>query len=389
MPVSCAPIKDLLCALAALLLLAGSPAAAAPELPPELEGVPVLMLTDLSSGRVLMARQADLSYAPASVTKVMTAYVAFEEMSEGRLSPLRRFEVRPETSKQWYGEGTSMYLLPEDRPTAHELLRGIMTASANDASVVLAEGYAGSLDGFLFLMNDAARRLGMSKSRYNTPNGWPDQMQTYVSARDLTKLAHSMIERFPRLYRRYSGRLTFDWKDRTLYSHDPITGKVLGADGIKTGYTRAAGYNFLGSAERNGRRLVMVVGGARSARERNAAALALIEWGFSEWRTRRLFDAGQVIGMADVQDGTARTVPLATAAPVRATLADGGNEAVSLEVRYDGPLKAPIRQGERVAELTVHAGDAPSVSLPLYAARDIGKAGVMDRIVNAFMRLVA
>ena len=347
------------------------------------------MLTDLSSGRVLLARQPDLSFAPASMTKVMTAYVAFEEMSEGRLSPRRRFKVKPATAKEWFGKGTSMYLEETDRPTTHQLLRGIMTASANDASIVFAEGYAGSVHGFSYLMNDAARRLGMTRSHYNTPNGWPDQMQTVVSARDLTTLARSMIVRFPEYYSQYSGQLRFEWKDRTLYSHDPITEKVDGADGIKTGYTRAAGYNFLGSAQRGDRRLVFVIGGARTGRERNAASIALIEWGFDAWQTRQLFGRGERVGTAQVQDGDARSVALVPGSAVRATLAGGSPERTALEIRYKGPIKAPIHRGDQIAELYVHTGSITPVSVPLYAAADVRRAGFLDRIANGLMNLLS
>ena len=345
------------------------------------------MMVDLGSGQVLHARKPDLSFVPASMTKVMTAYVAFEEIGAGRLSPDRIFTVRPETAREWKGRGTSMYLDAGESVSTHDLLRGIMTASANDASVVLAEGYAGDVTTWTFIMNDSAKRLGMTKSAFNTPNGWPDEGKTYVSARDLVKLATAMIRRFPLLYRHYSGKKEMEWKQVKLFSHDPITGVVQGADGIKTGYTREAGYNFLGSGERAGRRLVMVVGGARSETHRSAASRAYLEWGFSQWRVRPLFtDRGQV-GSARVQGGSRRRVQLETRQPIHASIPADGDHQVQLALRYRGPIVAPIEAGAHVAELEISVGDLPPSRVPLYARHRVSRAGPIDRLVNGIMNL--
>ncbi|MDG2003495.1 MAG: D-alanyl-D-alanine carboxypeptidase, partial [Novosphingobium sp.] len=309
------------------------------------------MLVDLGSGQVLHARQADLSFVPASMTKVMTAYVAFEEIAAGRLSLDHKFTVRPETSDEWKGKGTSMYLDPGEIVSADDLLRGIMTASANDASVVLAEGFATSVPAWSFLMNDTARRLGLQGSRFNTPNGWPDEGKTYVTARDLVILSDAMLSKYPQLYRRYSGGQNFVWHDRILKSHDPVTGVVPGADGIKTGFTREAGFNFLGSAERDGRRLVMVVAGAKTGGERTKAARAFLEWGFSEWKVRRLFHKGDPIGTVRVQGGNSRSVKLLADRNIHAAFPRDSNAQIELKIVYNGPIEAPVDEGAAVAQL--------------------------------------
>ncbi|MEZ5744559.1 MAG: D-alanyl-D-alanine carboxypeptidase family protein [Sphingomonadaceae bacterium] len=355
--------------------------------PEEIAPVPVVMLVDTGSGRVLVERKPGLRFIPASMTKVMTAYVAFEEMAAGRLSPDRRFAVKPETAKLWNAKGTSMYLLPSDQPTTHDLLRGIMTGSANDAAIVLAEGYAGSVPAWTFLMNDSAKKLGMTNSHFNTPNGWPDKGKTYVSARDLVTLGTAMLRRFPNLYRTYSGKLDYEWNRHMLYSHDPVTNVVEGADGIKTGFTREAGYNFLGSAERDGRRLVMVVAGAKTDSQRMAASRALLEWGFAEWAKRPLFGAGERVGSARVQDGAEQSVALAVGRETYATVDASGGEKIVLKIAYRGPLRAPIAKGAKVADLVIKVGDAKPGRVPLYTADAVAKAGPMDRLRNGLMTL--
>ena len=361
--------------------------AALPQRPAEIADVPVALLVDYGSGQVLDQRQADRRFLPASMTKVMTAYVAFEEMKAGRLDPGRTFSVAPQTARQWNGRGTSMYLQANDRVTTHQLLRGLMTASANDAAVVLAQGYAGSVPAWTFLMNDAARRLGMTNSHFATPNGWTDEGRTFVSARDMVILASAMIRHFPDYYHAYAGKKEFAWKRVTLRSHDPVTGVVNGADGIKTGHTNEAGYNFLGSAKRGARRLVMVVGGAKTSRQRELASRAYLEWGFAQWQARSLFGAGRTIARARVQGGAARHVDLVAHAPVYATIPRGKDAAITLKVRYLGPLKAPIRKDQRVAELDINVAGMEPGRIPLYAASAVKPARGMDRLINGFMNL--
>lgn len=380
-------LKSFLKFALALSMCAGASHARAPL--PEIDPIPVVLLVDLGSGQVLEQRHQDTPFLPASVTKVMTAYVAFEEIGAGRLRPEQIFMERPETEKAWWARGTSMYLTTKDRPTTRDLLHGIMTASANDASIVLAEGYAGSVHAWTSKMNDAARRLGMNASHYNTPNGWMDEGRTYVTARDLVKLADAMITRYPDLYREFSGHKRWYWRDVSMVSHDPTTGVVPGADGIKTGYTREAGFNFLGTAERDGRRLVMVLAGSPTTPVRDAAARALLEWGFSAWSTRHLFDKGQPITVAQVQGGSDLTLPLVANREVHAAFPKGSQRAVKLTVRYRGPLVAPIRKGDQVAELEIGVEGLPSGLVPLYAARDVGEAGVLDRLRNGLINLLS
>jgi serine-type D-Ala-D-Ala carboxypeptidase (penicillin-binding protein 5/6) len=371
----------------ALAFLSVPVSAALPSPPPEVDDVPVSLLIDAGSGQVLEERRADVSFAPASMTKVMTTFVAFEEYKAGRLPLHRKFVVPDKIAREWFAKGTSMYLEGGEAPTTDQLLHGIMTASANDAAVVLATGYTGSVDGWSFLMNDAAKRLGMTRSHFNTPNGWPDEGRTYVSARDLAKLGEAMIVRYPALYHRYAGVKYWSYGVRVLRSHDPTVGVIRGADGIKTGYTADAGYCFLGSAEREGRRLIMVVGGARSTPVRNAAARALLEWGFTAWNARPLFARGEPVTYARVQDGDSRRMPLVGDRALHAAVPAGQSRKVHITVRYRGPLVAPIAKGTKVADMEIAVEGMRPGHVDLYAGKDVRVAGPVDRMINGFMNV--
>lgn len=364
-------------------------AAAVPAPPAELSEIPVGLLVDLGSGQVLVAKDADRPFLPASVTKVMTAFVAFEEISSKKLKLDRNFVVPDDISRDWFAKGTTMYLKGGDVVSTDDLLHGIMTASANDASMVLGHGYAGSVPRWTAMMNDAARRLGMTHSHYNTPNGWMDQGQTYVSANDLVKLSDAMITRYPGLYHHFVGVKRYRWRDVYMVSHDPTVGVIPGADGIKTGYTREAGYNFLGTAERNGRRLVMVLAGSKTHQIRDAAARSLLEWGFSSWHTRPLFAKTEIVSRAMVQDGDIRSVPLVADRNVYATIPNEGEQPVRLEVRYKGPIIAPIAKGAHIADLEIRVGSLNAGTVPLFAASEVKLAGPVDRIFNGIMNLLS
>lgn len=375
----------------AALALGGAPdtpalAKASPP-PVQTEAIPVLLLTDLGSGRELVARQPDLPFVPASMTKVMTAKVAFREIAAGRLDPRAVVTVPATLAREWNGKGASLYLKGGDKVSVDRLLAAIVTVSANDAAMVLASHHGGDIAGWSALMNREARRLGMASSRFATPSGWPDNGATHVSARDLVRLARALLEEHPADYRRYFGRRSLVVNGAELRNRDPVTGVVAGADGIKTGYTREAGHNFLGSAERDGTRLVMVVAGARSEAERAGASRALLEWGFTAWQRQPLFKAGDVVASARTQGGNARRVALASTRPLHATWQGGAGPGTRLVLHYRGPLQAPIAKGAQVAELEIRTADGGAGRVPLVAVHAVGKAGPMDRLVNGLIGL--
>lgn len=377
----------------ASLALSAIPAEAQDEavLPavPTAQEVPIALLADLGSGQILDARDPDRRFVPASVTKVMTTFLAFELIGEGKLDPGQVFTVDHATFREWARKGSSMYLADGQRVTVDQLLHGITTVSANDGCVVLAVGAAGSVDKWVTLMNAKAREIGMTDSHFGTPNGWMDEGRTYVSARDLFRLSRAMIARHPKLYHRYIGHPSFSFNGIEQANHDPMIGKVLGADGIKTGYTRQAGYNYLGSAERDGRRLVMVLAATDRPAVRARAARAYMEWGFTHFATRTLFPAGKQIARAQVQDGAATSVPLVAANPIVLSLERGTNPDISLTIRYRGPLKAPFGAGAEVAEMEIKiAGQAP-FRTPLVAGESVTRANWWQRLRNGLAGLFA
>ncbi|BBC73129.1 D-alanyl-D-alanine carboxypeptidase DacD precursor [Altererythrobacter sp. B11] len=343
------------------------------------------LLVDLSSGQVLFSRDPDRRFMPASVTKVMTAYSAFRLISEGKLSPERHILISKALADEWSGEGSSMFLKAGDRVTIGQLLLGITTVSANDGAVAVALEAAGSLGEWLALMNANAAELGMRDTHFGTPNGWPDEGRTFTSARDLALLAEAMVTRYPELYHRYFGHRGLQYGGYAQNNHDPVTGVVEGADGIKTGYTRQAGYNFLGSAERGGRRLVMVLAGSPTAPLRDKTARDLLRWGFDAFQSRVVLPRDMAVGQASVQGGASTTVGLKTEGDVLASMAPGKDAAVTMSVRYRGPVQAPVKQGTRVAFLHVAVAGQEAYDVPLVASETVPEANPLQRIRNGLL----
>ncbi len=371
-------------AIAALIASPTKAADPAPELPPELDEVPIVLLLDVTSGQVLYSRNADRRFVPASITKAMTTLVAFELMEAGKLRQTQSLRVSPEVWREWNGKGSTMWLDVESTVQVEDLLSGIATVSANDASIVLAEGAAGSVSGWIDLMNAQAREIGMNNTRFGTPNGWPDDGYTFTTANDLAKLAETMIARHPKKFAHYVGRPEFVWNGISQPNHDPIVGRVRGADGIKTGFTNEAGHGFLGSAQRDGQRLVMVLGAVDGYGARARLSRALMEWGFAGFDRSSLFDAGQTIGKARVQNGSSRNVALITDRPVRVNVPKDRSQDLTMSIRYDGPIRAPIAAGQKVAILEVNVPGMEPARIPLKAASAVDRAGFLARFWNGF-----
>jgi len=389
-------LKHFSIAVAAVLLLAAAPldqpveraVANSATVAPVAPEIPVALLVDLSSGQTLYAREAERRFVPASVAKVMTAYTAFGLIEQGELALDRPVAVSEEVAEQWSGEGSSLRLKAGDRLTVGELLMGITTVSANDAAVMLAVAAAGSQAEWLALMNANAAQLGLRDTHFATPNGWPDEGRTYTSARDLALLAEALTTRFPGLYRRYFGHPGLTYREITQANHDPISGVVEGADGIKTGFTRESGFTFLGSAERDGRRLVVVLAGAPSGSVRDRAARELIEWGFSAFESREILPGATPVGQARVQNGADDRVRLETAGKVLASVPPGDQGEVSLTLRYRGPVEAPIAKGQQVAWLRVAVAGQQPHDVPLVAAEAVAQANPFQRLLNGLVGLL-
>jgi D-alanyl-D-alanine carboxypeptidase (penicillin-binding protein 5/6) len=323
------------------------------------------------------------------MAKMMTTNVAFELIDRGDLALNKMCTVRPETWQKWHGPqaGSTMFLSPGEQVSVENLLDGIVTLSGNDASVVLAECIAGTEEAFANVMNENAKRLGLTNSHFGNSNGWPDEGRTYVTARDLATLARAEIENHPKLYKRFYSKESFTW-GKTLGSgqaitqgnRNPLLGRVPGADGLKTGHTDEAGYGFTGSAEQNGRRLVLVVAGLDSFNQRIEESVRLMQWGFNAWQTKPLYKAGAAVGRAQVQLGGDSEVGLLAPRDLAVTIPAGVLSKVqSTKIRYKGPVKAPIAKGQHIADLVVTTSDAGEQVMPLVAAEAVGEAGFFAR----------
>ena len=377
-------------ALLSTVSLALMSSAAPAKAPPFDTSARVAYLIDLSSGAVLLDKNGNQRMPPASMAKMMTTNVAFELIDKGDLALTKMCTVRPETWQKWHGPeaGSTMFLSPGEQVSVENLLYGIVVLSGNDASVVLAECIAGTEEAFANVMNENAKRLGLTGSRFGNSNGWPDEGRTYVTARDLATLARAEIQNHPKLYKQFYGRTSFTW-GRTLGSgqaivqanRNPLLGKVAGADGLKTGHTEEAGYGFTGSAEQNGRRLIMVVAGVDSYGNRIAESVRLMEWGFNAWQTKPLFKAGATVGTAQVQMGSDSEVALVAPRDLAVTIPAGVlSKVTGMKVRYQGPIKAGFNKGDHIADLVVTTADSGEQVMPLVAAEAVGEAGFFGRI---------
>jgi serine-type D-Ala-D-Ala carboxypeptidase (penicillin-binding protein 5/6) len=363
--------------------------------PPFDTPAPVAFMQDMNSGAILYSKQPDYRMPPASLAKMMTVYVAFDLIKRGELKLDQKFTMSPDTWKKWHSQGSTMFLSAGEQVSVADLLSGIITLSGNDACIVLAEGIAGTEPAFVNLMNQQRDRLGMKNSNFGTANGWPDGGVTYVTARDLATLAQATIRDYPDLYKTFYSKPNFAWgktmggNNITQDNRDPLLGRVAGADGLKTGHTDEAGYGFTGSAEQGGRRLVIVLAGMQSVGERIQQSVAFMNWGFSAWRLKPLFATGKRIETAEVQGGSDSTVGLVAPRDLAVTVPLGiggvlgqqvGGNAPQIKVTYDGPIKAPIKAGQHIADLIVTPAGLPSQVMPLVAEADVAEAGFFGRI---------
>jgi D-alanyl-D-alanine carboxypeptidase (penicillin-binding protein 5/6) len=355
---------------------------------------PIAYMVDLSSGAVLFEKEPDRRMPPASMAKMMTTHVAFALIDKGELPLNKMCTMRPETWRQWHSQGSTSFLEVNGQYSVEHLLHGIVTQSGNDATVVLAECISGTEQAFVQLMNRDSRELGLANSNWGNPVGWPDAGITYTTARDLAKLARATIEQHPKLYKQFyaqpsftSGRQLGSGEAITQGNRNPILGKIPGADGLKTGHTEEAGYGFTGSAEQNGRRLIMVVAGLGSTQQRIDESTRFMDWGFRAWQARPLFQQGAKVGEAQVQLGSAGTVGLVAPRNLAATIPAGMGRRFQARIVYQGPLKAPIAQGQHVADLVVQADGMPVMTMPLVAENEVSEQGFFGRIWAGFKRL--
>lgn len=353
---------------------ASGPAAAAETIARE------AILIDAETGRVLLDKDADEPMPPSSMSKLMTVYLVFKRLREGSLSMDDEFVVSEYAWREgaYKSGGSMMFLEPTQRVRVEDLLRGIIVQSGNDASIVMAEGIAGSEAAFAAEMNEMAREIGLTGSNFTNSTGLPDP-EHYMTARDLATLANRIINDFPEYYPIYS-ETEFTYNGHRQRNRNPLLYNGRGADGLKTGYTSVAGYGLTASTERNGRRLILVVNGLDSKRERAQEPARLLDWGFREFGNYELFTAGETAAVAPVWLGEAGEVPLVIEQDLLLTLPRKARADMAVTIRYDSPIPAPVQAGERVAELIVSAPGEDDIRVPLVAGSDVAKLGLVGRL---------
>lgn len=345
---------------------------------------------DMTTGTVLMDKNAETPIPPASMSKLMTLNMLFEALHDGRFKADSTFAV---SEKAWKMGGSKMFVKPDDRPTVDELIHGIIINSGNDACVVVAEGMAGSEDEFARRMTDRARELGMAQSTFANASGWPAPDHR-MSAHDLGLLAVRLISEFPEYYPyfaltefSYQGRVPANSQNRNPLLR--IKGGDWQADGLKTGHTEEAGYGLVGSAlHQNGRRIVFVIAGLPSDQARAEESERIADWAFRDFAMKTIAKAGTRVAEAEVWMGATEHVGLVPAEDVARLIPVTARNSMTAEVVYTGPIKAPIAKGDAVAELVVRIPGLPDSRIALVAEADVPEGGFGTRLATAAQALV-
>jgi D-alanyl-D-alanine carboxypeptidase (penicillin-binding protein 5/6) len=339
-------------------------------------------IVDFNTGAVLLDKQADVEMPPSSMTKLMTAYIVYSKLKAGSL---RLDQTLPVSEHAWRTQGSKMFVELGGQIKVEDLIRGMIIQSGNDACIVLAEGIAGTEEQFVELMNEEAKKLGLTHSYFRNCTGWPDP-QHHMSAHDIATLAKAIIKDFPEYYK-YDSEKTFTYHGIVQYNRNPLVQRGL-ADGLKTGHTDAGGYGVVGSAEHNGRRVIMVLNGMPSKHDRVEESIRLMNWAFANFENVTLFAANDVIENAPVYLGTRPNVPLVGGEDLVLTMPRSWRQHAKVVIDYDGPIPAPINRGDVVGKLVVSGEGVPQTEMPLLAGEDVGRLGVGGRAVKVLAHYV-
>jgi D-alanyl-D-alanine carboxypeptidase (penicillin-binding protein 5/6) len=368
------------------------PAAPAPE-PTQLpNGYPWIStaaqfayLVDFETGRVLLDKGGDQRMYPSSMTKMMTAFLVFEKLARGEAQLTDTLTV---SQRAWRQGGSKMFVEVNTRVSIENLLRGIIVHSGNDACIVLAEGLAGSEEAFVDQMNRKAAELGMVGTQYRNSFGWPDP-DHWTTPRDLATLADQTIRRFPQFYPMYAER-EFRWGNMAPQpNRNPLLAMAgQGADGLKTGSTEASGFGITASSVRDGRRVILVINGTTSMRQRGEEAARLMDFAYTQFENVTLFRPGESVTDAQVWQGESNTVALVASQPLRVTIPRRVRRDIAVKAVFDEPIAAPIQKGQRVGMLVITAPTVETVELPLVAGADVERLGPIGRVGSAVSHFV-
>ena len=337
---------------------------------------------DFDTGATLMEKQADEEMPPSSMTKLMTMYLVYDRLKQGRL---KLDDELPVTEKAWRMQGSKMFVQIGSSVKVEDLIRGVIVQSGNDAAIVLAEAIGGSEEGFVELMNKKAQELGLTHSNFKNCTGWPDPDQ-HMSARDIAMLAAAIIRDFPEYYH-YDAEKSFKYNGIDQGNRNPMVQKGT-ADGLKTGHTEAGGYGLVVSSKRNGRRVILALNGMTSMHERAEESERLMDWLFFNFEDVTLFSAGDVVEHVPVWLGTERSVPAVGGRDLIVTMPRNWRQKAAVKITYDSPLRAPVAKGDTIGKLTVMGDGVPHMDVPLLAAADVPRLSLPGRAMAVLSRYV-
>jgi D-alanyl-D-alanine carboxypeptidase (penicillin-binding protein 5/6) len=326
--------------------------------------------------------------APASLAKLMTLEYVFNEIKQGRLKRDDTFRISENAWRKGGApsHGSTMFAAIHSQVPVEDLIQGIIVDSANDACIAIAEGLAGNETAFGALLTKRAREIGLENSTFTNAEGYSDP-NLRVTVRDMAELARHIMQTYPDFYS-YFGQRDFTWDKISQQNRNPLLGMGIGADGLKTGETTEAGFNLVGSAVQDNLRLIVVVTGAKSDKERGDEARKMLDWGFHGFEARVLFAEGQTVGEAKVFGGDLSYVPLVGPGIVRVMMPRNANERLIARIVYTGPVPAPVSKGQPIGKLKVWRGDELALEAPLTAAEDVGPGTTMQRAMDAASELM-
>lgn len=366
------------------LLLAALPARAQTDIAVK---APQALLMDAESGAVLFQRNGDEMMYPASMSKLMLLAVMFKALKTGEIKPDQTFLMTESAARRGgaMAGASSMQVTPGTKVPVAELIKGIIVQSGNDAAICVAENMSGSEPAFATRMNQEARALGLRKSQFRNATGLfhPEHQ---VTARELALIARHLIRDYPEHYPLFALK-DYTWGKTKFTNRNPLLAVMPGADGLKTGHIREAGYGLVGSAVQDSRRLIVVVNGLATQEERRDEARKLLEWGFKSFGEARLFDAGEEVGRARVWGAQRFSVPLVGHQDVTMLVPKAGSPKVVARVHYTGPLKPPVKKGDQVAVLRLSTPQDSGTEVPLYAAEDVGEGPLWWRGLDSLLHL--
>ncbi|MBO6826854.1 MAG: D-alanyl-D-alanine carboxypeptidase [Sneathiella sp.] len=336
------------------------------------------LLVDFDTGAVLFEKNADELMPPASMSKLMTVTMVLERLKDGSLTLEDTFPV---SEKAWRKGGSKMFVEVNTRVAVKDLLRGIIVQSGNDACIVVAEALGGSEEAFAQTMTDRAREIGLEQSTFRNATGWPDPNHR-MTARDLGHLAGYIIKNFPENYSIFSEK-SFTFSGIKQGNRNPLLYSNTGADGLKTGHTEESGYGLTGSAKRGDRRLILVVNGLESAKQRGRESERILEWGFREFDNYALFKKGQEVAKARVWLGAQDLVPLMVDEDLTVTMSRKDRRDMQVKLVYNEPVPAPIIKGTPIARLVISAPDMENIEVPLLASENVERPGFVKRVTSA------